>query len=316
MVAMTTFIVSGPKRSGTSLLNRLFDSQPGLVDMSDEAFFWEHAYRYDEAGHADLFLDLFKAYTPAALTEGFIDRDLLPWIEGRYRQAASFREFELDLGFDTGGFTRRLELLKNCTGLQEIWHALVDAYAESSAKDYSVADKVLMKTADYGMSILSARRFLDRARFVFILRNPYFALDSLKKSREMRGEKILHPFNFGEALRDYIFFWENRKEILGADTILILYEDLLTRSREVMEKVASHLGVAFSENLLAPTLAGRPWPGHSSFRETRNIEASVLDRPLQVLRSEEIALIRSHLSDLSETYGYGPERQCPARGLT
>jgi hypothetical protein len=192
---------------------------------------------------------------------------------------------------------------------------LVDAYAEASGNDYSGADKVLIKTADYGMSILAGRRFLDRARFVFILRNPYYAIDSLKKSRLMRGCKVLNPFNFGEVLRDYAFFWKNHGEILADDTLLILYEALVMKPREVMESVAAHLGISFAENLLVPTLAGKSWSGLSSFQETRQIDAGVLQRPLQVLTQEEITLVRRHLANLMESYGYQPEKQIPAATL-
>ena len=308
---MKTCIISGPKRSGTTLLNRLFDSQPGLIDMIDEAFFWEHAYRYEIAGRTEMFLDLFRSYDPLALTEGFIERDLLPWIEGRYRQAGSFREFEADLGFDTERFTDQLDALSGCVRVQDVWHVLVGAYAAASAGDYSGADKVLVKSADYGISILSGRRFLDCACFVFILRNPYYALDSLKKSRQIRCHKLLNPFNFGEALRDYTFFWDHRGEILGKDTILVTYENLVARPREVIKQVAALLEIPFTENLLVPTLAAKPWPGLSSFQETREIDGGILDRPIQVLSPQEIGLVRKHLADLVESYGYEPERQIP-----
>ncbi len=309
---MKTCIISGPKRSGTTLLNRLFDSQPGLIDMIDEAFFWEHVYRYDIAGRIEMFLDLLRSYDPPALTEGFIERDLLPWIEGRYRQAGAFREFEVDLGFNTETFTGQLDALRGCVRVQDVWHVLVAAYAAASAGDYSGADKVLIKSADYGMSVLSGRRFLDRARFVFILRNPYYALDSLKKSRQIRGHKLLNPFNFGDALRDYAFFWDHRDEILGKDTILITYENLVARPREVIREVAAFWEIPFTENLLVPTLAAKSWPGLSSFKETREIEGDILDRHLQVLSPQEIELVRKHLADLLESYGYEPERQLPA----
>ncbi|MGD8386348.1 MAG: sulfotransferase [Desulfobacteraceae bacterium] len=308
---MMTCIVSGPKRSGTTLLNRLFDTQPGMIDMNDEAFFWEHAYRYAAVGREDLFLDLFRAYSPADITDGMIERDLLPWIEGRYQQAASFLEFEVDLGFNTESFRAGLKPLRNCATVQEVWHVLVDAYASASDHDYSNADHVLIKSADYGMSILGGRRFLDKARFVFVLRNPFYALDSLKKSRQLRGSKLLNPFNFGEALRDYVFFWDAREDILGEDTIFLLYEDLLASPRTVMKRVASHLGVPFTENLLQPTLEGKSWHGLSSFQATHGVDSSVLERPLQVLEQDEIELVRKHLSGLLERYGYGPAKQMP-----
>ncbi len=43
-----TIIATGPKRSGGTLITRLFDSQPGIMNFIDEAFFWEQVYNYQE----------------------------------------------------------------------------------------------------------------------------------------------------------------------------------------------------------------------------------------------------------------------------
>lgn len=308
-----TFIVSGPKRSGTTLMNRLFDSHPELVDMNDEAFFWEHAARYAAAGRSELFLDLFLNFEDERLIEGFIERDLLPWIEGKYRQQAVAREMEMDLDFDGEAFRRGLKGLKDCKNLSQVWDVLVSAYALGCARDYSDCTDVLIKSADYGLSILGAREFLQGSRHVFILRNPFYALDSLKKSRSLRGSKVLNPFNFAEAVRDYAFFWDNRDEILREDTLLIRYEDLLENSGSVMRTVAGHLQVKFNETLLTPTIMGGGWPGLSSFKETRGIDASILDRELKTLDETETAYIERHLSGLLEEYGYQKHTQRPAR---
>lgn len=306
-----TLVISGPKRSGTTLLNRLFDSHPDLVDLNDEAFFWEHAARYDRMGRPELFLDVFKKFDSDSLVEGFIERDLLPWIEGRYRQQAVAKEMEMDLGFDTGKFRQGLASLPDCNSLSEIWDALVAAYAGACARDYSDCADVLIKAADYGLSIIGARGHLAVARHVFILRNPFYALDSLKKSRGIRGQKVLNPFNFAEAVRDYAFFWDNRDEILKEDAILIRYEDLLQSPRETMQNVAAHLGIAFHETLLEPTLQGGDWPGLSSFNETRSIDAGMLDREIKELDRTEIEFIERHLAGLLDAHGYTSREQRP-----
>lgn len=311
---LTTCIVSGPKRSGTTLLNRLFDSQPGVIDLNDEAFFWEHAYKYDVAGRRDLFLDIFRDFTPEELVAGCIDRDIMPWIGGRYKQTASAMEFEMDLDFDTARFTAGLSGLRSCANIAEVWEILVAAYADASGRDYAGCHHCLIKGADYGMSILGGRGSLAGSRNVVILRNPFYALDSLKKSRQMRQEKVLNPFNFGEAVRDYAFLWDNWAGIVQEDTHLVLYEDLVRDPRPVMEGLAAHLGVPFTENLLVPTLQGGEWPGLSSFSATKGIDAAILERPLKVLSAHEVEYVQRGLKDLLGHFGYGPGSQAPSRG--
>ncbi len=311
---LTTFIISGFKRAGTTLLNRLFDSEPGIIDYNDEAYFWEHVYRYDEAGRIDLFVDLFRSFSADELIQGFIDRDILPWIEGRYVRQAVVNEYELDLGLDQERFRAGLAGLAGCETVQDIWTVLTRAYADAMDTDYSGCTRTMIKSADFGLGILSSRKYLDRVRHLFLVRNPFYTLDSLKKSRMRRQQKILHPFNFAEAVRDLTFFWQNRERILGPDTYCIQYERLVSKPREVMEEVAAHLGIPFTENLLRPTMLGKDWEGYSSFSLASGIDASMLDRPLKMLEPHEVRFVGRHLAEMLEHYGYVPGQQRPAKG--
>ena len=62
--------------------------------------------------------------------------------------------------------------------------------------------------------MLSTRKSLSNCHCVFIIRNPYSALDSLKRGREIRKEKILHPINLSQTLCHYNFFWNNKNDII------------------------------------------------------------------------------------------------------
>lgn len=311
---MRTIIMSGPKRSGTTLINRLFDSQPGIIDMNDEAFFWEHAYKYNALGADSVFVDIFRTFTPEALRDGFIDRDLLPWVEGEYQQNAVAHEFKKAFDFDADAFLRRLADLKGCETVLAVWHILVDAYADAMGCDYTGCDAVFIKGADYGRSILGGQALLDDCKGITIIRNPYFAIDSLKKSRTMRGAKVLNPFNLGEVVQDYLFWWNNREAIFGADTFRLQYETLVDDPEPVMRGVADHIGIEFTDNLLTPTILGDPWGGLSSFAKTKGIDRSALERSLKVLDAEEIAFIGRSLGEVMDHFGYTPETQVPSGG--
>lgn len=310
---MRTIIMSGPKRSGTTLINRLFDSQPGIIDFNDESFFWEHAYKYEVSGALGAFVDIFRTFTPEAIRDGFIDRDLLPWVEGVYQQSAVAEEFRQPFDFDAALFLARLEGLKACADVPAVWHLLVDAYADAMGTDYTGCGLVFIKAADYGRSILSGHRLLDDCRGLTIIRNPYYAIDSLKKSRQMRGAKVLNPFNLGEVVLDYLFWWSRLQDLLAADTILFGYEELVANPEPVMRGVAGHLDIEFTENLLTPTILGGDWAGLSSFKKTEGIDARALERPLKVLDADEIGFIRKNLGPLLDHFGYVPETQAPVR---
>lgn len=298
-------IISGPKRSGTTLINRLFDSHPGVIDLVDEAFFWEHVYDYKKNNLEALFIDIFQRFDSHSLVEGMSDRAILPWLDGIYRQTDGVPYKQVvDTGFKTDVFIKELQGLKDCESISRIWECLVNAYAEASSRDYSDCDTALIKSADYGKSILSAVDSLNNCRCVYIMRNPYYAIDSLKKARELRGAKILHPFNMAEAIRDYCFFWDNREAILSEKTKLIRFEDLLVKPAEIMENVAGHLGIAYTDNLIMPTLANGDWVGLSSFTRTKGIDPSILKRGIKVLSRTEIDFIKTHLKSQLEYFDY------------
>lgn len=308
---LKTIIVSGPKRSGTTMLNRLFDSQPGIIDLIDEAFFWEHVYKYSKIQKQDIFIDIFKTFSSAALRQGIIDRDIMPWIGGTYRQAAVKVPFEMDLGFNTSIFEQQLSEIAKSSQIKEIWFALVNAYARAAKPDYSEAKCAFIKSADYGVSIVSANMHLDDLRSIIIIRNPFYAIDSLKKSRGMRKEKELNPFNLGEVILDYIFLWNHLEDILKKKTILVQYENLLQDPSGFMNKIANHVEIEFSENLLNPTLQGLDWCGLSSFSKTNGIDRSVLDRSITALNEEEITFIENSLKEMLNHFNYTSTKQMP-----
>jgi len=305
--------MSGPKRSGTTLLNRLFDGHPEIIDMNDEAYFWEHVYDYAALGCRDLFIDVFRSFPPANIREGFIDRDILPHLDGVYRQVTAGVAMEREIGLDSDVFLSGLAGLRECATVAQIWDCLVAAYAAAISSDRSSRKGVFIKAADYGKSILAARSEVASFSGLTIIRNPFYAIDSLKKYRSARGVKLLHPFNFGETIRDYCFWWSHVEALRTNGSLLICYEDLISDPERVMREVAAHVGISYVPELIRPSLFGEPWEGLSSFKKTEGIDRSALDRPLKMLSAEEIALIKRYLSPVLEFFGYCAEAQSPGK---
>ena len=308
-----TIVVSGPKRSGTTLLNRLFDSHPGVVDLVDEAFFWEHVYNHKQQGTESLFVNIFRTYGPGDLAAGMMDRDILPWIDGRYRQPGVPHQQDLDLKFKHDLFLQELGRARECASVQELWDCVVSAYARASAPDYSGCHTAFIKCADYGRSILAAQSTLEKCASVLIIRNPFSAIDSLKKSRELRNAKMLHPFNMAEVIGDYLFLWHKRSSLLAGKAMLVRFEDLVADPEPMMKAMAGHVGVEYTANLLSPTLRGQSWVGLSSFTKTAQIDRSIPHRDIQVLDEEDIDFIGQNLKELLDEYDYKPRRGARAK---
>ena len=304
-----TIVLSGPSRSGKTLINRLFDSHPEVINIYDEAYFWEHVYNYKEKGLESVLLDMFRRFNPDELVEGFKDRDILPWVDGKYYQGAIAQKQEQDLDFDSEVFLKGLEQLPTCTSISEVWACLVIVYAQASGREFSDEKAAFIQAADHGKSILGARSTLGPCKCIYIMRNPFYAIDSQKRSRQIGNWRVLHPFNMGETIRDYWFFWNNRRTILDEDTLLVRYEDLVTDPEPVMRSVADHVGVTFTDTLLDPTLQGGSWSGLSAFTKTAGIDPSIARRDIQVLTERELGFIAEHLGEMLEHFGYSLQRQ-------
>lgn len=304
-----TIIVSAPKRSGGTLLNNLFDSHPGIMTFVDEAFFWEHVYDYQERDKESIFIDIFKSFDPKSLETSFIDRAILPWVDGVSRRINNNDQIEFNLEFKREVFLDSLRELKDCSTISEIWDCLVQAYANALPVDNSACRTAFMFGGDWGRSMLATKNTLKKCRGIFIIRNPYFALESLKKSRLVRGEKILHPINFAQVIRHYFFFWNNKDKILDERTILIRFEDLVAEPEKTMKIAASHVGVEYTDNLITPTLLGKSWRGGSSFKPQDGIDKSVLSRKIEALTENEIKFITDHLKPILDHFDYKLEQK-------
>ncbi len=300
---VNTIVVTGPKRSGSTLLNRLFDNHPDLINVVDESFFWEHVYNHQKRGLENLFIDIFRKTAPADLVEGIIDRELFACLDGIFTQSSK-PSFSIDIGFSRDIFTENLTRLKNCSSISDVWYCLMEAYAEASSIDFSNRRTAFIREGDWGKSMLSTRKSLSNCHCVFIIRNPYSALDSLKRSREIRKEKILHPINFSQTLCHYNFFWNNKNDIIDERTILVKYEDLLVSPEEIMKKIANHVGITYNKGLVTPTILGKDWPGASSFSSINGIDKSVMDRKLQCLSQTDVEIIGFHLKSILDHFDY------------
>ncbi len=308
-----TIIATGPKKSGGSLITRLFDSQPGIIHFIGEAYFWEHVYGYQEKSQESLLIDIFRHFDRNDLMASFIDRDILPYISGVYRRCFPVK-YEIDLNFRKDVFNDNLADLKKCNSISEIWNCLVKAYAKALPVDYSGCDIAYMFSGDRGRSILSAKASLENCRCIFFIRNPYYAIESLKKARMVsrdslierinRDKKGLHPINFAEVVSDYYFFWNKRSEIVDKRTILIRFEDLVTEPEKTMKAIAVHIGIEFTSNLLMPTLCGQPFKLGSSFNLLNGIDTSVINRKIKVLNDKEISFIGNHLRPILDYFDY------------
>ncbi len=296
-------IVSGAPRSGTSLLYNLFDGHPEIAWLVSEGYLFEYLNDIGTAAK-QIFLDAVPKDVDT-LVDGLRDKQVIPPLHVPYRQSVkrgSVSEVEIDAPWNEEAF--RLSLARpREPGVDGLWRWLVAACLagmEEMPKKFAC-----MKSPDYAKSASGALNSIDSARAIVIIRDPLYAIDSLKRSRELRNQKFL---TWPLIAQNIWAFQEMYARVNAAspDRLrLVRYESLVVDPKQVMSEIAEWLGINFNPCLLEPTMRGQHWPGISSFKPTDGIESGPAERPIQALTKSEQDLVRRYLSDFRTAFDYG-----------
>jgi len=295
-------IISGAPRSGTTLLYNLFDGHSQIGWLVEEGFLFEFFDRLD-IRNASVVLDAIPADTDA-LIAGLRSRQLMPPLNEPVVQSperGSVTEITIDTPWSEEKFRAALASPRG-GGVEGLWQRLAGAYLAAMGQEPRLF--ACMKAPDFCRSVHAVLELVPDARAITILRNPLYALDSLKRSREMRGAKL---FTWPEFAQNVIAFLEMQKRIGQADRKrhrVVKYETLVEEPGRTMRDVAEWLGITFEPCLLEPTVLGKSWPGISSFQPMSGIERSSAERGIKSLTAGEQQFVRKTLARLLAEYGY------------
>ncbi|MEZ5670405.1 MAG: sulfotransferase [Alphaproteobacteria bacterium] len=297
-------VITGAPRSGTSLIYNLFDGHPEVNWLVDEGFLFEYLDDMGPAG-ADLFLDAIPVDLNA-LVAGLRDKQVMPPVERPYRQSrdrGSVSDVEIQADWDEECFIASLAQPAR-GGVCGLWLRLAHAYLAGMRQD--PRRYCCLKAPDYGKSAASALASIPDARAIVIVRDPISSLDSLKRSRELRGEKLLTWPLLAQNVRNFQRLLDRIDTADPDRTRVVRYESLVAEPEPTMRALADWLEIAFDPCLLQPTMRGQHWPGISSFKATDGIETSAARRPVLSLDEAEVDLVTRHLAGFRMRFGYGP----------
>ncbi len=295
-------IISGAPRSGTSLLYNLFDGHPDVSWLVDEGFLFEYLNDLGPSG-ADILLGSVPEDVDAIIA-GLRDKQVIPPMHLPYKQSkarGSVSEVEIEAPWDESAFRAALERPRD-RGVTGFWRWLVVACLAGMREQ--PRRYACMKSPDYGKSAAGALDTIAEARSVVIFRDPLYAIDSLKRSRELRGEKLLTWPLIAQNVRNFQRMFDRVKNADANRIRTVRYETLTAEPENTMRGLADWLDIPFDACLLAPTMRGQHWPGISSFKATDGIETGPAVRPIEALTMAEQDLIRCYLADFRHTYDY------------
>ena len=303
MTRLAPLVLSGAPRSGTTLIYTLFDSHPDILWLISEGYVFEYLHDIG-AKNADIFLRAARG-SPERFVEGLRDREMMPSLHLPYRQdEGTMSKMEVAIPWSEERFWASLRARGTIApdSMSGLWQILAQAYAAGLGEKKN-ARYACLKSPDYAKSAVAAVESIPDARAIVIVRDPMKTLDSLKRSRDLRGAKRLTWSRFAGVLADLNAMADR---VAGADPARLRwfrYEALVRDPGRIMRELAEWLGVAFSNSLLEPTILGKPWPGHSSFAPTEGVSTAPLDRAVSTLDAAERAFVHDGLARFRAVFG-------------
>ncbi len=299
----TPLIISGAPRSGTSLLYNLFDGHSDVSFLLIEGYLFEKIFDIG-VDNTDMFVAAARR-SVSKFIAGVRDHHLMPPLEQPYVQSlnlGSVSNHHLEIAWNEDRFRESIAArLPELESVVDLWRLLVDAYM--AGIDAPVCRYACLKSPDYGKSTVAAVRTIPAARGIIILRDPLLALDSLKRSRELRGEKKMTWPEFARCVAEMKAMLRRLENAPGEAVRWVRYERLVEDPDCVMRELAAWLDIDFGPCLLEPTMLSQTWPGISSFAATSGVDSGPARRATQALDEDEISLARGAF-EAFEKFGF------------
>ncbi len=297
-------IISGPPRSGKSLLYSLVEGHRDISWLMDEGLFFEYLYNAQKLTPSGQEIMVGSAKRNAdEFLFGIRDKQIVPPVEKGFHEpgVGSVSEIKIPAPWSENAF---LDVLKagrfeSISGLWQVLARACIAGLEQEPRRYCC-----MMAPDYGKSAAAAVESIPEARAIFVSRDPARCLDSLKRSRDKRGRNRITWPAFAICLAELNAMANRVQNTDPKRRLVIKFEDLIRETEPIMRRIADWLGIAFDDVLIRPTVLGQTWPGASSFTALSGIDYTSAKRPIHALNQRELDLIDEHLEPYRDFFGY------------
>lgn len=286
--------ICGLPRSGTTLLQSLFDGHPELVvDVVDSRF--------------------FTSFVPRAQGCSGVKREALAreillarWNPDKPYYQSFLNHIPLDAVHD--GFRKRVAASERRA--PDYLTAAILAIGDASGQMEEGVRYWVEKTPGNEHYAQRIYTWWPEAKCIHLLRDPRDVFATLKK-RAVRAERRLPtPGKVAYIWGETVDALERNVATYGDDHYVWLrYEDLVLDTEAQLSRIVAFTGISDHDTLRIPTKgAGRhSWKGNSVDKTFSGISARAVGRWRGYLSAREVAVLESLLGSRMERYGYERE---------
>jgi hypothetical protein len=291
-------ILTGHRKSGTSVFHRLFDNYKGInlypVDISVLYAYFPCFTNNSNLNENDLRIRVSKVFRKSIASLNYTNN------------INNINNIDLDRLINIFLLNISNKELNNKSALIIAIYKTWMAYHGSS----NIAIPFVFKETSQAIFFRELKKEMPRLKMISIIRDPrdnYAALKvGVEKYYSKIGEDNLATLasHINRVKMDLKAAQLNQK--LYPDSFLaIRFEDLITKPEEIMMIVASFLGIEFDKSLLIPTILGQPYLGNS-YEGTIMTGLSIknIDNWKSRISDDEAMVIEYWLSEVMESWDY------------
>lgn len=293
---MKYIILTGHRKSGTSLLHRLFDNHPEL-----------NVYPVD--------ISLLYAYYPIWTNKNFslkyLKKRFILVIKKSLAKVNNKKILKNGKKFNINTFINIIFKNYNLINLTE--PGLIIKAISNSYCDYLGLDKSLPFVIKETSQTINFRKILEiipKLSMVQIIRDPrdnYAAIKAgvknyYKKNGENEMESLASLLN---RARFDLELAKREIENKSNNFFVTRFEDLTKNPNTELKKITNFLKINFHENLLKPTFLGGKYSGNNHDGKKFNQISSInVNRNKERIHKQEIQIIEAWLKDIMIYWGY------------
>jgi len=293
--------ICGHRKTGTTLLINLFDNHPDLLVYPDDSGFWYMYYPLFDG--EDISKDIKRKK---------VINNLIPHFESNINKPEMI---DKEVNFNKEKFSKDFTDIVSETNYssKDILLSLIKTMNKNFQKKTEFK-YWFEKTTSSEIYALEIKKWFPEAKFIHLIRDPRDNWASLKSGWDKRYHKFNDdPRRLLQSLIDRgklgLELAKYNKEIIGSDNYKVIkFEDLTLKSGDTMNELCEFLGIKFNDNLLSPTILGKPWKGNNFQKLKFNKISSVnVNRWPKRIEQKEAMLIEYYFKDIMEHFGYKTE---------